>query len=542
MARRVPRRRAAAGRGARDRRHVGLAVPGRAARRPSTSSPRRLNRRLHLIAESDLNDPRMVTPREQRRPRDATPSGATTSTTRCTPLLTGERERLLRRLRRARPAGHRLPPGLRLHGPALALPRPAPRRSAGRRSTPRASSSTPEPRPGRQPADRRAAGARCVPFEQLKLAARPGAALAVPAAAVHGRGVRRGRARSRTSCRHTDPELVEAVRRGRAEEFAGSSPGRARAARPAGRGELRGGPARPLPPRDARGPGAARRCTASCCGCAASARRCSAPAAAGPRSVRRARASGCCGCAAGAAASERAVPLPARLGGRLGGRRRPGGRLAAGARLGRRALRRPRAGPSAACAGEPVIAIKPRSFLVLRNGELVSHRIWPGAPYPLGATWDGQGVNFALFSEHATAVELCLFDRPEDAVESARIELPERTDFVWHGFFPDVRPGPAVRLPRARPVRARAGPPLQPAQAAARPLRDGDHRPDRLGRRDPRLHDRRPRRGPVVRRARQRPAHAEVRGRRPDASAGATTATPRRRRTARSSTSATSAA
>ena len=71
----------------------------------------------------------------------------------------------------------------------------------------------------------------------------------------------------------------------------------------------------------------------------------------------------------------------------------------------------------------------------------MTHRIWPGAPYPIGATWDGQGVNFALFSEHATAVELCLFDRPEDGVESARIELPERTDFVWHGFFPDVRPG-----------------------------------------------------------------------------------------------------
>src|SRR6201986_5361371 len=67
--------------------------------------------------------------------------------------------------------------------------------------------------------------------------------------------------------------------------------------------------------------------------------------------------------------------------------------------------------------------------------------VWPGKPYPIGATWDGQGVNFALFSEHAEAVELCLFDRPEDAVEAQLIELPERTDFVWHGFLPDVRPG-----------------------------------------------------------------------------------------------------
>jgi isoamylase len=67
-------------------------------------------------------------------------------------------------------------------------------------------------------------------------------------------------------------------------------------------------------------------------------------------------------------------------------------------------------------------------------------RIWPGSPHPLGATWDGEGVNFALFSEHARAVELCLFDA-SGTFESARIRLPERTDHVWHGYFPDVRPG-----------------------------------------------------------------------------------------------------
>ena len=68
-------------------------------------------------------------------------------------------------------------------------------------------------------------------------------------------------------------------------------------------------------------------------------------------------------------------------------------------------------------------------------------RVWPGQPYPLGATWDGEGVNFALFSEHATGVELCLFDNPEDATESHRIALPELTDHVWHSYLPDVRPG-----------------------------------------------------------------------------------------------------
>ena len=67
-------------------------------------------------------------------------------------------------------------------------------------------------------------------------------------------------------------------------------------------------------------------------------------------------------------------------------------------------------------------------------------RVWPGEPYPLGATWTGVGVNFALFSAHATKVELCLFDSGDSTTEAARIALPEQTDMVWHGFFPDIRP------------------------------------------------------------------------------------------------------
>jgi len=66
--------------------------------------------------------------------------------------------------------------------------------------------------------------------------------------------------------------------------------------------------------------------------------------------------------------------------------------------------------------------------------------VWPGRPYPLGATWDGEGVNFALFSEHADKVELCLFD-PGGRHEAERIALPERTDQVWHGYLPQARPG-----------------------------------------------------------------------------------------------------
>ncbi|MBI3786055.1 MAG: glycogen debranching protein GlgX [Deltaproteobacteria bacterium] len=68
-------------------------------------------------------------------------------------------------------------------------------------------------------------------------------------------------------------------------------------------------------------------------------------------------------------------------------------------------------------------------------------RLQPGQPYPLGATWDGLGVNFALFSEHATRVELCLFDSADAVAESRRVVLPEQTDRVWHAYLPDIRPG-----------------------------------------------------------------------------------------------------
>ncbi len=68
-------------------------------------------------------------------------------------------------------------------------------------------------------------------------------------------------------------------------------------------------------------------------------------------------------------------------------------------------------------------------------------RTRPGTPQPLGATWDGEGVNFALFSQHATAVELCFFDSPEAKRESVRIPIKERTNRVWHAYMPDVRPG-----------------------------------------------------------------------------------------------------
>ena len=68
-------------------------------------------------------------------------------------------------------------------------------------------------------------------------------------------------------------------------------------------------------------------------------------------------------------------------------------------------------------------------------------KVRPGRPYPLGATWDGAGVNFAIFSENAEKVELCLFDNPDSLHEYQRVQLPEKTDMIWHGYVHSVLPG-----------------------------------------------------------------------------------------------------
>lgn len=64
--------------------------------------------------------------------------------------------------------------------------------------------------------------------------------------------------------------------------------------------------------------------------------------------------------------------------------------------------------------------------------------IWPGDPYPLGATYDGAGTNFALFTEVAERVELCLFDEEN---QETRVNFTECEGFVWHGYLPGVGPG-----------------------------------------------------------------------------------------------------
>ncbi len=100
------------------------------------------------------------------------------------------------------------------------------------------------------------------------------------------------------------------------------------------------------------------------------------------------------------------------------------------------------------------------------NSEYGHHtlKVWPGKPYPLGATWDGAGVNFSIFSENATAVELCLFDWPEGKREIARLRMPEQTDQIWHVYLPEVRPGQLYGYRVHGPYAPEAGHRFNPAK------------------------------------------------------------------------------
>ncbi|MEW6441885.1 MAG: glycogen debranching protein GlgX [bacterium] len=97
---------------------------------------------------------------------------------------------------------------------------------------------------------------------------------------------------------------------------------------------------------------------------------------------------------------------------------------------------------------------------MLRN---TSFETWPGKPYPLGATWDGAGVNFSLFSENATGVELCLFDS-QTGHEIARIPLREQTDLAWHIYLPEIRPGQLYGYRVHGPYAPREGHRFNPAK------------------------------------------------------------------------------
>ena len=106
-------------------------------------------------------------------------------------------------------------------------------------------------------------------------------------------------------------------------------------------------------------------------------------------------------------------------------------------------------------------------------------RVFPGAPYPLGATWDGAGINFALFSEHATRVELCLFDHRDAAAESARLEMAERTDQVFHLYLPDALPGQLYGYRLHGPYEPQAGHRFNPNKVVLDPYARAIGRPTR---------------------------------------------------------------
>jgi len=111
----------------------------------------------------------------------------------------------------------------------------------------------------------------------------------------------------------------------------------------------------------------------------------------------------------------------------------------------------------------------PRSTFQARAAR---SRILEGLPYPLGATWDGLGVNFALFSAHATKVELCLFDDQGER-EIERIELPEYTDEIWHGYLPDARPGTIYGYRVHGPYEPKAGHRFNPNKLLIDPYAKG---------------------------------------------------------------------
>ena len=175
----------------------------------------------------------------------------------------------------------------------------------------------------------------------------------------------------------------------------------------------------------------------------------------------------------------------------------------------------------------------------MSNGNGV--RIHEGLPHPLGATWDGLGVNFALFSAHATKVELCLFDMAGER-EIERIELPEYTDEVWHGYLPDASPGTVYGYRVHGPYEPEAGHRFNPNKLLLDPYAQGACRRAQVGARGVRLHDRRRRTRTCLRQARQRAVHAEVPGRRSRLHLDPGQAARRCRGSARSSTRRTCAA
>ena len=145
------------------------------------------------------------------------------------------------------------------------------------------------------------------------------------------------------------------------------------------------------------------------------------------------------------------------------------------------------------------------------NGTI---RTMPGNPYPQGANWDGAGVNFSLFSENATGVELCLYDDRDEHLETARIAITEQTDCVWHIYLQGVKPGLRYGYRVHGPYDPNNGHRFNPAKLLVDPYAKIYRRIPALGRCAVRLHDRSSRRRLEPRRSRQCAVRPEERCRR----------------------------
>ena len=140
-------------------------------------------------------------------------------------------------------------------------------------------------------------------------------------------------------------------------------------------------------------------------------------------------------------------------------------------------------------------------------------RLEAGSPYPLGATFDGEGVNFAVFSANAEQIELCVFDS-QGKRELQRYPLPEWTDEVWHGYLPDAGPGLVYGYRAYGPYEPEQGHRFNPNKLLLDPYAQQARRADQVDRRAPRLQGQGSSRGPVVRQARQCGGDAQGDGRR----------------------------
>ena len=454
---RVPRRRAAAGRRPRHLRPVGDAVPGRARRRGRTRSARRTGRRCHLIAESDLNDPRLVQPPRARRAR---PGRAVERRLPPRAARAADRRarRLLRRLRRGRgELARAYRQGFVYTGQHSRVPRPPARRA--RRATRPARSfvvcAQNHDQVGNRPR-RRAADDAGRPRSRRGSRRRWCCSRRSCRCCSWARSTARRR-RSSTSSSHTDPALVEAVREGRRREFAGFGAAR-RVPRPAGRGDLRAPRGSDWSLREREPHAGCSRCTARCSRCAASE---PALAAARPDGRRGARGRGdgpARRCAARRADAP-AVRLPVRA------RRRADVDARSRRRRRRRclldtaddALRRSRARRWPA-------ALRPRSAVRGARGGARHVRIWPGRPTRSARPGTARARTSPSSRRTRPASSSVCSTRPRTATPS-RVDRPARAHRPGLARATCRTCGRASSTATAShgPYEPARGPPLQPA-------------------------------------------------------------------------------